>query len=87
MLQRVREGGDETDIIRRLPAEVGISLRAGKTDDEEELQRLRATLRLDPVPARAVRRDQRAVPKANLFRPRAELGTSNTMLHTSWSAK
>jgi hypothetical protein len=38
VLQRVREGGDETDIIRRLPGEVGISLRAGKTDDEEELQ-------------------------------------------------
>ena len=69
VLQRVREGGDETDIIRRLPGEVGISLRAGKTDDEEELQGPRATLRLDPVPARAVPRDQRAVPKANFLRP------------------
>ena len=29
MLQRVREGGNETDILRRLHGEVGISLRAG----------------------------------------------------------
>jgi hypothetical protein len=54
VLQRVREGGNESDIVRRLPGEVGISLRAGKTEDEEELQGPRAALRRNPAPARAI---------------------------------
>ena len=38
------------------------------------MQGPRAAVRLDPVPARAVRRDQRAGPKANLFRPQGRVG-------------
>ena len=34
----------------------------------------RAAIRLDPVPARAVCRDQRAGPEANLFRPQGRVG-------------
>jgi hypothetical protein len=48
VLQRVREGGNETGIVRRLPCEVGISLGAGETEDEEKLQGPRSALRLDP---------------------------------------
>ena len=49
VLQRVREDGDETGIVRRLPGEIGISLRARK---EDSLRGPRATVRLDPPPAR-----------------------------------
>jgi hypothetical protein len=49
MLQRMSEGVNETDIIRRLPCEVGISLCAGKTEDKEKLQGPRPALRLDPT--------------------------------------
>src|SRR5215831_1400712 len=35
MLQRMREAGDETGIFHRLPSKVGISLRPGKSQDEE----------------------------------------------------
>jgi hypothetical protein len=65
MLQRMSEGVNETDIIRRLPCEVGISLCAGKTEDKEKLQGPRPALRLDPTLVRAVRPNQRAVPQAN----------------------
>jgi len=51
VLQRVREGGNETGIVRRLPGEIGISLRAGKTEDEEELQGPRTALRRNPARA------------------------------------
>src|ERR1700730_11313053 len=34
MLQRMSEGDHEIDIVRRLPREVGISLRAGETEDK-----------------------------------------------------
>ncbi len=74
MLQRMSEGGNETDIVRRLPCEVGISLRAGETEDKEKLQGPRAALRLDPTPVRAVRPNQRAVPQANCFAPQGKVG-------------
>jgi hypothetical protein len=41
MLQCMSEGGNETDTVRRLPCKVGISLRAGETEDKEKLQGLR----------------------------------------------
>src|SRR5260370_14401778 len=59
MLQRVREDGNETGITRRFPGEVGIILLAGK---EGSLVRPRAAIRLDPAPARAVCRNERAGP-------------------------
>ena len=65
MLQRMSEGVNETDIIRRFPCEVGISLCAGKTEDKEKLQGPRPALRLDPTLVRAVRPNQRAVPLSN----------------------
>jgi hypothetical protein len=34
----VREVGDETSIVRRLPGEVGLPLPAGSSEDEDELQ-------------------------------------------------
>jgi hypothetical protein len=45
VLQRVGESGNETDIVRRLPGEVGISLRTGKTKDEEEFAAAAPALR------------------------------------------
>jgi hypothetical protein len=77
----VREDGDETGIVRRLPGEVGIALLA---DKEDSLRRPAAAVRLDPAPTPAV---QRASPWPTSLGPRAELGTSSTMLHTSLSAK
>ena len=65
MLQRMSEGGNETDIVRRLPCKVGISLRARETEDKEKLQGPRPALRLDPTLVRAVRPNQRAVPLSN----------------------
>ena len=73
MLQRMSEGGNETDIVR-LPCEIGISLRAGETEKKEKLQGPRAALRLDPTPIRAVRSNQRAVPQANCFAPQGKVG-------------
>jgi hypothetical protein len=64
----VREDGDETGIVRRLPGEVGIALLA---DKEDSLRRPAAAVRLDPAPTPAV---QRASPKANLFRPQGRVG-------------
>jgi hypothetical protein len=72
MLQRMAEGGNETDIVR-LPCEIGISLRAGETEKKEKLQGPRAALRLDPTPIRAVRSNQRAVPQANCFAPQGKV--------------
>src|ERR1700682_1625149 len=69
MLQRMCEGVNETDIICRLPCEVGVSLRAGETEYKEQLQGPCAALRLDPTLVPAVRPNQRAVPQANCFAP------------------
>jgi hypothetical protein len=74
VLQRVREGADETDIVLRLSGEVGNSLRAGKTEDKEELQGPRAALHLDPAPYRSIRREQSAVPQAKLFESQSRVG-------------
>jgi hypothetical protein len=63
VLQRVREDGNETGIIRRLTAEVGSVFRTGK---EDSLLRPRAPVRLNPFPARAV---QRASPQAQVLEP------------------
>ena len=68
MLQRMSEGGNETDIVRRLPCEVGISLRADKKDG---LRGQRAAIRLDPSPALAF---QRTGPQANLFESKDRVG-------------
>jgi hypothetical protein len=71
---RARERVNETGIVRRLPGEVGISLRAGKTEDEEELQGPRTVLRCNPASVGAMRRNQCAVPQANLFRRQSQVG-------------
>ena len=62
MLKRVRESSDETGIVHRVASNVGSPLLFGETEDNEELQGPRSTLRLDPAPNRAVRRNQRAMP-------------------------
>ena len=53
------------------PSEVGSVLLAGK---EGSLVGPRAAIRLDPTPAHAVCRDQRADPQANLFPPQNRVG-------------
>ena len=77
----MREASEETPIVRRFTSEVGISF----FDKQDSLCRPRSALHLDPATAITLRK--RARPQANLFCPRAELGTSRTMLHTSLSAK
>jgi hypothetical protein len=74
VLQRVREDGDETGIVRRLPGEVGNSFRPGKTEDKEELQGPRPALHLDPAADGSIRREQRAVPQAKLFENQSRVG-------------
>ena len=69
MLQRVREGGNETRIVRRFTREVGVSLRVEKQDS---LCRPRSALRLDPAAALAW--SQRAGPQANLLRTQGRIG-------------
>jgi hypothetical protein len=68
VLQRVREDGDETGIVRRRCGAVRAYLLA---DKEDSLRRPSAPVRLDPAPTPAV---QRASPKANLFRPQGRVG-------------
>ena len=67
VLERVREGGEKTDVVRRFPREVCVSFCGVKTEHEEELQGPRSALYLDPLAARTVRCNQRAVPQADLF--------------------
>ena len=61
VLQRVREDGDETGIVRRLRSEIGGVLLAGK---EGSLIGPRTAIRLNPFPACAV---QRAMPTGPSF--------------------
>src|SRR5579862_4102376 len=84
VFQSVREDGNETCIVRRLPGEVSGVLLAGK---KGSLAGPRPTIRLGPAPTRAVCWNQRASPQPNLVRPRRALGTSSTMLQISLSAK
>ncbi len=67
VLQRVREDGDETGIVRRRCGAVRAYLFAGK---EDSLRRPSAAVRLDPAPTPAI---QCASPKANLFRPQGRV--------------
>src|SRR6266481_2202812 len=59
MLQRVREDENEAGIVRRLSGQVGSVLLAG---EKGSLVGPRAAIRLDPVPAHAVCRNERAGP-------------------------
>jgi hypothetical protein len=59
MLQCMRENGNKPGIVRRLSGQLGSVLLAGK---EGSLVGPRAAIRLNPVPARAGCRDQRAGP-------------------------
>jgi hypothetical protein len=85
VLQRVREDGDETGIVRRLPAEVGgvSPRRAGR-------EIVRAARRgppwTQPSPAPSAGTSVRAH-RPTALDPRSELGSSDTMLHASLSAK
>jgi len=81
VLQSVREGSKETPIGRRFTSEVGTSFL-------DKYHRLRGPgSAFDLTPATTIIWRKRARPQANLFRSRAEFGTSRTMLHTSLSAK
>jgi len=81
--QRMSEG-QRTDIVRRLPCEVGISLPPERRGQGSCRGRgASAWIKPRPVPSA----NQRAVPQANCVAPQAKLGTVETMLHTSLSAK
>ena len=84
MLQRMAEGGNETDIVR-LPCEIGISLRAGETEKKEKLQGPRAAW-IQPPSVPSARTSVRCH-RPTALPLKAKLGTSSTMLHTSLSAK
>src|SRR5580704_10172087 len=71
MFQSVRENGNETCVVRRLPGQVSVVLLAGK---KGSLVGPRPAIRLDPAPTRAVCRNQRASPQPNLFRPKKRVG-------------
>ena len=71
MLQRMREDADETGIVRRLPGAIRFVLLATQ---EGSLRGSRAAIRLDPARGRALRRDQRAGPQADLSRPQNRVG-------------
>jgi hypothetical protein len=47
---------------KRLPVSVGVEHLATKSEEDEQLNGPRGALDLDPASARALRRDQRAVP-------------------------
>src|SRR5262245_30470555 len=65
------ENSEETRVVGRVGGQVGISLLAGK---KGELRGPRTAIRLDPAPARAVRRGERAGPQANLLGPQGRVG-------------
>src|SRR3981081_2124375 len=87
MLQRMSEGGNETDIVRRLPCEVGISLRAGETRTRKSCRgRAPRSAWIQPPSVPSARTSVRCH-RPTALPPKAKLGTSSTMLHTSLSAK
>lgn len=66
VLQSVREGSNETFIVRRFTSKVGISL----FDKYDRLRRPRSALHLDPA---AITSRKRARPQANLFCPQSRV--------------
>src|SRR6266849_4060125 len=69
VLQRVREAGNETRIVRRFAREIGVSL---PVDKQDSLRRPSSALRLDPAASLAW--GQRAGPQANLLRAQGRVG-------------